>query len=405
MYFLLRKRIVKILVFFYLGLFVLFAIGPFEKTLLNVVLASLTLIMFLGPIILGLNLSKFTLRYSFYSLKFNSIYLFLSLAPIASIYATFIYTGKLFESYSNLRLGKSNYFEYYEFLVLNNLTSFSFKKIPAIFSLTFLKFFYYYSLYNYYFIRRSKLSLVAIFVSILSIVHFSIARGTTLEFLDIFLYFILIFILQLKNSEKFNFKKFIVLILTISLSIGIFLNNISLRMQNLNGLESLLNCNTSMCFENNFLPPLLEPIIFKLNGYFSFGLLYLTESIIVLTKTYNLWFLQPLHYTESISSGFLCANGFLNCGVMWVPSALDWILKFSFPMFIFLLIFFGVLTGLLINMFEKYYRFEFLILIYLNFIFFFSLPFSTLFSFSSSNYILYGLSLIWICFISINSKK
>lgn len=393
-----KKKLIRIYVFFYVALFILFVIGPFEKSILNIGISLLGLLFILIPTVLGKILSNKIVSYSSYYLKFNFINIFIIIAPFASLYTTFFYTGKLFESYSNFDLGVSNYREYYEYLNLNNLNKFSISKIPAIFSLTFIKYLYYYSLYLYYFIRKSALNLFAIFISIICIVHFSFARGTTLEFFDIGLYFILIYTIQSKSPKIFNYKILQSILLVFSVSIVMFLKNITWRMGSPSGSSSLLNCNTGLCYKMNLLPLYFEQIIFKLNIYFSFGLLYLTESLIFINNNYNFWIINPLYFTESISSGFLCKNGKMNCGVMWVPSALDYIMKLSFFGYIIFLFVFGVFNGFLINMFSKFRKFEFLILVYLNFVIFFSFPFSSLFSFSSSYKILYFLSIIWILF-------
>lgn len=403
---------IKILTYSYICLLLLLTIGAINFNFLDFIIIFIFTFLMIGSIALGFSESRKLPNLKVIDKKeiSKSTFLFMALLAMGlSIYSSYFYTGNIFEGYKNLLSGDSNYANYQTYFSENEIAIFSINKIPAILSSAYVKIFYFFSLYQVIFTRRNKFNVTMTLLAIIGIVHSGINRGTFYEFFEIFLFFIFIYLWQKKhNGSKIKIKSMIYICLTLSLLFLLYNFNIDLRYAASGGYTP--DCNSSMCFDesslvNSFSPSLAETL-YKLNGYFSFGYLYLSKLIIYLFSNhiYSI-FLPSSFYDESISARFLCEINILNCAAMWSPSAESYIINFSFLGFFIVLFFYGYWTSILTSTFKQDPHFYIFILIYLNFLILFSLPIGNLFSTSSANLIIYFISIIFLIFRRVTKQS
>jgi hypothetical protein len=285
--------------------------------------------------------------------------LFLSLTNIFSTAFTLkFYTGNSINTiFSNLLSGTSNYALYQIYFAESGLNEFTASKIIPIILLAVMKMILIFSIYNLV-LNKKLYSLNYKLLFVLNIVMycvFSLGRGTSFEFFEIFLCFV--FFKFYSTKFKFNFKLFqiknILIVLSIFLIMNLFLYSINLR-----GGEKILTCYTSeICYDSEALISILFPqfsyFLFILGGYFSFGLNFLG---VLFSKIY----IQDLNAIFHFFLGGdvnLLSNGknvcsLIDCGVNWEPDISVWFNKFGFFLLISLVSLLGVFYRYLINTYD-----------------------------------------------------
>ena len=385
----------------YAGLFVLFAIAPIKADLIEI---SFTLLFMLIILIIYTVFLRASKLLSTHPIKIQRRTNYFSLALLAlslSIYASYFYTGSLFQGYMNLILGVSNYNTYQSHFASSNLSQFSISKIPAILSLLLVKCYFYFSVYCLMINGRSFKHIFCTFVSLLALVHFSIARGTSFEIFEVLLFSIFTYFIYYGAHNR---RVPLLLIVKISVliigSILIYNYNISLRYAETGRSIPTPGCSTSLCYDNgSFIAiyfPALAKLLFMLAGYFSFGFVYLGKfHSFVIEYTPEALFL-PIRFIDlRMYPSFLCNNGSINCGVMWTPSLEKRLLTFSyFGFFVFIFIL-GKVSAFVLRCSCSEHRFTQHMVLYFHFLMIFSLSVGNLFSISS-NLIMYTLSLLVI---------
>lgn len=340
----------------------------------------------------------------------NKVFLLILLliSFFSSVYAANFYTGSFFEGYVNLFLGISNYNDYQQFFLKQNLSELSVRKIFPIISMFYFKLFFLYSIYNYFFIDRNKFSRFIAFFSILPIVHFSISRGTSYEFFEILMFFLFAYLFSNYHAHfKLNYKKILFVVLISIVFLSLYQFNIELRYAQSGGYKFV--CTSDMCIDdssfmyNNF--PNFSLLIYKLNAYFSFGYLYLSELFLYIFEKNPIYFLIPLNINGDVSLRFLCDDVMLKCSAMWSPSIEYYLINYSLIGVFIFYFFIGFFTSVLINSYVYKKSFIFLILMYFNWLVFFSLPVGYLFSTSSSNILILLFLLFLLFYFKVTSKN
>lgn len=286
--------------------------------------------------------------------RLNLLVIFGFLSIPASLYATNFYTGlNPAELFIKVLLeSKSSYNEYQSYFQENNLGAFSFSKLPAILSNTFVKllvivnFYVLYMTGSFFTRKRFKLSL---FLSLVSFIYFSIARGTSFEFFELIaLNLFLILYTSNLTIRKFLFsKKFIKLIIFSIFCLLAYSFNVSMRYSGgyVPGCHSAVFCYQ----ENNMLPDGVALILFKISGYFVFGFYYLSQFInYVIYESGNFFvflFTSMAVLDSQVTSRFLCESHF-DCQAMWSPSLETWSIDYGFLTTILLIYFFVLLATL-----------------------------------------------------------
>ena len=385
----------------YAGLFVLFAIVPIKSDWIEISFTLLFMFMMLIFYTVFLRASKL-LSTQTVKIQRRSNYFILSfLTLILSVYASYFYTGSLFQGYMNLLVGVSNYSTYQSHFANNSLAQFSISKIPAVLSLLFVKCYYYFSVYCLMINGRSFKNIFCTFISFLALVHFSIARGTSFEIFEVLLFLVFTYFIYYGVHNR---RVPLLLIAKISVliigAILVYYYNISLRYAETGRSIPTPGCSTSLCYDNgSFIAlhfPSFAKVLFMLAGYFSFGFIYLAKFHSFIIEHNPEALLIPIRFIDlHIYPNFLCDDGSLNCGVMWTPSLEKRLLTFSyFGFFIFIFILAKVSAFVLrCSCFE--HRFTQHMVLYFHFLMIFSLSVGNLFSISS-NIILYTFSLFVI---------
>ncbi|MEL4242478.1 hypothetical protein [Shewanella xiamenensis] len=286
--------------------------------------------------------------------RLNLLMIFAFFSIPASLYATNFYTGlNPVELFLKVFLeSKSSYNDYQSYFQENNLGAFSISKLPAILSNTFVKLLVIVNFYILYMVdsvftrKRFKLSL---FLSLVSFVYFSIARGTSFEFFELIaLNLFLILYSSNMTIKKFAFsKKFFKLIIFSIFCLLVYSFNISMRYSGgyVPGCHSAIFCYQ----ENNMLPDGIALILFKISGYFVFGFYYLSQFInyvIYESGDFFVFLFTSMAVLDSqVTSRFLCESHF-DCQAMWSPSLETWSIDYGFLTTILLIYFFVLLATL-----------------------------------------------------------
>jgi len=378
----------------------LLAISPIKinepmALLLAVILSFLIMLTFLVGFY-SYNTKK-SVRTS-YSIKRNSIsnnkVILLALSSVFfSVYASYFYTGSIFEGYFNILYSESSSYENYQkHFSENELYTFSLSKIMPIISLAMVKFNFYYVIYHQYFVAKLKRYFFIIGISLLSFLHMSFSRGTSFELFEILFYFI--FVLIIKNYFEEKRLKFpLIKIILIGIAfLSLYYINIELRYVASGGYSP--GCHNALCYdENSYIVAVSETLsilLFKLSGYFNFGLMYIGQLLQFHILESPLLLLTPFSaYFSGNSISVFCEDGTLSCGAMWTPSLVFYIYYLGLPILFLFIYVVGRTFSFLFSKFSSRFLFTYFIILYYLFLFIFSLPVGHLFSISSSNKILF----------------
>lgn len=288
--------------------------------------------------------------------KSNRFLFLLSLTNIFSTaYTLKFYTGNSISTiFSNLLNGISNYRLYQLYFSETGLSEFSASKIIPIVLLAVMKMILIFSIYNLSInsILYTKAKKILFFFNILIYCVFSLGRGTSFEFFEIFLCFA--FMKSYGTNFNFNFRIFqfknLLIFFGILVIINLFLYSINLR-----GGGKILACYTSeICYnpdaQISILFPQFSYFLFILGGYFSFGLNFLG---VLFTKIYFQDINGIFHFSVGGNLNNL-TNGqnvcsLIDCGVNWEPDISVWFNKFGLFLLIIFVASMGVFYRYLIN--------------------------------------------------------
>jgi hypothetical protein len=221
---------------------------------------------------------------------------------IFSILAVNFYTGQTpYSTFLNLRNSASIYYEYQKFFEEQQIYYFSFKKIPYIFMLFFIKIVTFYS-YISFFIFKQKMKKCEKFYLIIvscSFLYVGIARGTSFEIFEFLM--LCIFILMVKNKiGGFKYSRNWTIFILLLNSLMLYILHLGIRAR---GVTDYYNISLDVFYEPNAILPFfstfLTTIVLMLFSYFGFGFFYISIYIT------DIWFssfekflagLLPLNY-------------------------------------------------------------------------------------------------------------
>lgn len=395
-----KRYIIKMMATLFLLQFLLAAVGPVTVGVLNLALVLVFLVLVVLVFSTGMFAIKGAPRYRPLPTRRLSPVPLGMMAIVSSIYAANFYTGSIWEGYVNLFLGISNYNDYQAYFADQGLGALTMSKIPAILASTYVKLFFFFSLYYAVLVKPSRSAYFGVFLGLVSTAHFSVSRGTSYEFFEVLLYTAFIYLINIVlRSRKPNLANLARLSALAGLMLLVYKVNIDLRYQGTDGF--MPSCESSLCFDPTATVVTLFPsasiLLFKLNGYFTFGFVYLANLLSYLAEFRPAALVVPLPLLDSsYAARFLCDNGTLQCAVMWSPSAEWHIVHLSIAGMIVWLMLVGCLSGVLVGLLQRAISFEVLLAIYFNLLIVFSLPTGHFFSTSSANVLIYGLIMVAI---------
>jgi hypothetical protein len=359
------NTISKIIIYWYVGLWVLAMIGGSNLRPLDFFFGIIFSLFVLTAYVIGVYSDSKDILRPKHCIKNNNNKKFLFLysssiiSLVGSYYLTYFYTDNdLFTLLSNLINKQSNYYKYQNYIYEYNLTSFTINQLPLFILSIYVKLWtvYVYSTIVAKVDRIEKHQLAILIISSLSLIYQSLGRGTGIEIFE--LSFLIILSIIVRNSllpTKINFINYYPYIIILSLALFYFNFNFSNR--NLD--EVSIYCITNdVCFDSSSIIANISSdaalITFRLEGYFSFGLYFLStfveESISVTSNLSLLNYIIPLNilfYPPTRSS--IC-NIAIDCGATWMPDAIIYLEYFGLPLFIFILFYAGKITS---NIFKK----------------------------------------------------
>ncbi len=312
------------------------------------------------------------------------------------------YTGQSpYNVILNVIIQNSNYESYQKYFLENELTSLSFKKIPYIFGFGIFK-----AIIGLMVIRlfgfQLKIKLLDYFyviIIVLTFLYMAIGRGTTFEIMEIMILIIFSFILRLwryGHRIKFSMKNKIIFIVLFVFSLMLFNNNIESR-----GAAGLRSFTNELYYKDNLLSsinPSLGILSFRLSGYFSFGLYFVSTLFYKITLSsvsgftaffipFGTFMLGDVNYRD------LICGVFIDCGVAWSPDIVLLLAYLGFFGSIVLMYGLGKFaTKLAIRAFNGSITASFLLYYIVYYVF--SLPVGNFISVSSSNKIAVSIALI-----------
>lgn len=277
-----------------------------------------------------------------------------------SLFATKFYTGQQISSViSALSSGASLYNEYQKYFAQEGIAQFSLNKVPAIVAMYLLKICVLYS-----FIRvtllEDKIRAAHIFFLITTVasqMFFSIARGTSFELFEIIL--LLWFCLSLRahlKKEKGRILTTSKLIFAMSAiaALSLYSYNISARYS----FGEVAACaTTELCFKADTLlnqaSPSLAQLSYKLSGYFTFGIYYVSHVIkYYWLNDFNnfISLLSPIAmFNETaMKPNFLCDKT-LDCGAAWSPDLVSYLVNLGILLTLVFVMFIGYLSKRLLS--------------------------------------------------------
>lgn len=268
---------------------------------------------------------------------------------ILSIYAGHYYTGlNFYDAFQNLFLGDSNYAIYQAYFNSESLGSFSINKLPAIFSMFYVKLVFIFVLYFFVVKKDGEYDFLVVLFSVFSIAILAVFRGTNFEFFEILVALICSFYIRSIFNRAYKFPFFKISILA-SLLVFIYVVQIMFRYK----FEYSISCGNAFCYDyeslfHQVLPP-ISSAFYNLSAYFYFAPDYMARWFIYFLDN-NLFFTVFVPGNGALyeySGKWLCGEEFI-CGPTWAP---------DFEIFTYLL---GLpLVGLLIvflGYFQKYLK-------------------------------------------------
>lgn len=348
----------------------------------------------------GYKLHHFNLRPNASDSKLFGLKSIALVSIFASLYAANFYTGKSPpEVVASLVLNVSLYNDYQQYFAQQNLAAMSVKKIPAIFSMFFMKFAAVYGFICVLVLRKKVLfsHCLCLLVIAMASLYFSIARGTSFEFFELML--LLWFSLSMRSikhaTRKVIFSRSrLFLVFMGVLALFAYSYNVSARYS---FGDEIRRCITNeLCLDSESvlfgLSSPLAMLSFKLSSYFTFGIYYTSHFVneFLLASFSNLFMLMfPLSasYEEAIYYDFLCGV-YLDCGASWIPDLILFVMNMGL-IIVFLSIY---LLGRFIRTLSTYvfstndfFGYTMMYLIFLSMV---SLPIGNFLTISSANILL-----------------
>lgn len=311
---------------------------------------------------------------------------------IASLYAAKFYTGN---SFLEVIFGHSLYLHYQLYFKYHELAKFTLDKIPAIFSLFYLKMATLYVFISVLAISK-KITIQQIFCLLLvsaSTLFFSMARGTSFELFELML--LLTFSMNIRglilNRRGLSIKVKILLLSLGALAVMMYSYNLSSRFFNFHG--EVIRCATyDLCTNEEALlyqiSTALGKLSYKLSGYFTFGLFYTAKFI------EEFWFASFQHfislilpfanlYDPELNARLLCKD--MDCAQAWIPSIVNYILYMGVLLVLVMAFLMGILGRYLLKAVLIKQKFLEVAVLYFIFFVFISSPVGDFISVSSSN--------------------
>ena len=327
----------------------------------------------------------------------HNLYLALLTVPL-SIFAVDFYTGKSFlQIYTSILNGVSLYDEYQSHFKNANISVFQISKLPAVFSMFFLKLILVYNFITIICYREVlyKKQIVTLILSTITFLYFSIARGTSFEIFEVML--LLWFCLKVRHSRLPNnnlFSNSNLILFTLGVcALMLYSYNISARYGFVNINECLP---TGVCLNLNsplgYVSDSLALLSLKLSGYFTFGIYYTTtyineywfESI----SDFILLFIPFTYYIDpDLSANFLCEKD-LKCGASWIPDIITLLMQLGLLLSFTFISFLGKLSFIFTSKILKSHDFIDTAITYNLLLIMVSLPVGNFLTTSSSNKIL-----------------
>lgn len=360
----------------------LIIISPIKLDLLEFILPFLLLIIFTLLLNLGekitLNVPARQYRLNFHPSNKFTFLLIISLTSIAgSFYSGYFFTGTLpTELIDIISKSMSAYNKFQNYGIDNDLTSFNISQALPFFFTIFTRVWGFYILYICI-IRRlyaGTKKFTLIILSSFAFMYFGMVRGTTLEFFEY-----AIFIFLCKNYEKRIWpsanknksKSAISTILIVIFSFSIFYYNQLARAES----QSLTECiSNELCFNENSImhdqDNIISILIFKLNGYFSFGIFFLSKYITkILTSDWGaVSAIIPTHIVSPDTAKKMICGNVIDCRAAWTPDIIALLENFGLPLSLFFITILGSMSRLAHTIFIKYLYFDyFLVCFYIIF--------------------------------------
>jgi hypothetical protein len=314
---------------------------------------------------------------------------------IASLYAAKFYTGNsASEIIAVIRSHGSLYNQYQNYFAAHDLAVFSLAKIPAIFSLFYLKIAALYG-FIYVIVLSPKINwLHCVYVLIISAatLFFSMARGTSFELFELML--LLLFSMAMRrfmqHQKGLSLRAKILLFALASIVLAAYSYNISARY----AFGEVSSCSTyELCFSDSTLfaqlSIALAKLSFKLSSYFTFGLFYTSkfiEDFWLSSLSHFISLLLPFAslYDSELSSRLLCGIS-LDCGAAWVPDVVNYLLYLGLILLLMLAFSMGILVNYLLRNALRQKKFLDLCALYFIFLVFVSPQIGNFITVSSSN--------------------
>ena len=313
----------------------------------------------------------------------------------AALYYIYFYTGQNFSSiFINMYLGTSNYASYQTYFAdhVGNLPITA--KILPISCGIFVKFYLIYTVLRYlrkYFSdeTRPKLKeLTKVVLVILCYITTALARGTFFEVLEL----VLLFIFGLLNFwtvrlTKSQLVSYVFLGLLACLLIYLFYLNIELRgSQKFCVTETIcLNSNSSLVYKISFI----------LSGYFVFGLYFTGVTFLFAVDKFGVSaLLFGLQETDKSELREMICERVIDCGVTWHPEYSVLFGSYGFFTSLLIIYFVGFVFGVIQKSWLRSQSLFYLVLGYFSVLRIFSFFIGDFVFVSSSNTVLYTLSII-----------
>ncbi|REH38854.1 hypothetical protein DFR26_1019 [Paraperlucidibaca baekdonensis] len=310
---------------FYFFLIVFIFIVPVDSGFIIKLISSIYVFLLWVGYFIGSSLQckRKLINYNVFISKPRSLFVVVFLISsqlVLSIYAGKYYTGLNFSNaFQNLFLGDSNYAIYQAYFDSESLGSFSINKLPAIFSVFYVKFIFIFMLYFFVVKKDGRYDFLVVLFSAFSIVVLAVFRGTNFEFFEILVALVCSFYIRSIFNSNYKFPFFKVFALA-SFLVFIYVIQIMFRYS----FEYSISCNNAYCYdyESVFhqLLPVISSAFYKLSAYFYFAPDYMARWFIYYLDN-NLFltvFVPGNGVFYEYTGKWLCGEEF-SCGPTWAP--------------------------------------------------------------------------------------